>query len=233
MSNPSILPSSDAVSTLSTDVSNFYNFFEITFDVSNINNLNVNNVYYGFSQNNNVFDNINFSNSEVMVGNSQVPGNTYFDKTVNYDILRHLLWEGQSGRTADTVIRINQIYTKLDICNEIIEEKIQTLFNQLTLQGPKLFSEISGNQYEYYYNIQKQLFEIILQHQDRLDILEADISLAQQNNPNAQQLTVNLKFSPGDAIAVYVNCNIDYQDVFEDIENKDNTKSYRVYIVLS
>ena len=233
MSTPSILPSSDAVCLITTDVSNFYNFFEITFDVSNINNLNVNNVYYGFSQNNNVFENINFSNSEVMTGNSQVTGNTYFDKTLNYDILRHVLWEGQSGRAADTVSRINQIFVNIDICNEIIEEQIQTLFNQLNLEGSKLFSEISGNQYEYYYNIEKQLFEIILQEQDRWDILEADISLAQQNNPNAQQLTVNLKFSPGDALIVYVNCIIDYQGVFDHIENKDNSKSYRICIALS
>lgn len=233
MSTPSILPSSDAVCLITTDVSNFYNFFEITFDISNINNLNVNNVYYGFSQNNNVFDNINFSSSQVMVGNSQVPGNTYYDKTMNYDILRHVLWEGQSGRTADTVARINQIFVNFDISNEIIEEQIQTLFNQLNQEGSKLFSEISGNQYEYYYNIQKQLFEIILQDQNRLDILEADISLAQQNNPGAQQLTVNLKFSPGDALMVYVNCNIDYQNVFSNIENKDNNKSYKICIALS
>jgi len=74
----------------------------------------------------------------------------------------------------------------LDSQNNIIEEQIQTLFDQLVLQGPKMFSEISDNPYEYYYNIGKGLFEIILQDQARFDILQADISLAQQNNTNAQ-----------------------------------------------
>ena len=69
MNTPSILPSSDAASIIVTDVSNFDHFFEITFDASNANNLSVDNVYYGFSQNNNVFDNIDFQNQMFSLEN--------------------------------------------------------------------------------------------------------------------------------------------------------------------
>lgn len=230
----SILSASDAASYITTDASNFDNFFEITFDVSNINNLNVNNVYYGFSQNNNVFDNIDFSKSHVLVGKSgEGEANFYINQSVELDVYRHVLWEVHRNLVIDPVPRTNSFFTSINNKNEIIEEQLQFIFDQLTLQGSKLFNEISGNPYEYYYHIEKSLFQIILQDSDRLNNLYTDISLAQQNNPNAQQLTVNLKFSPGDALVIYVNYNINYENLFEQNQNLDNTKSYKIYIVLS
>jgi hypothetical protein len=234
MSIPSILPSSDAASYIVTDVSNFNHLFEITFDVSNINNLTVDNVYYGFSQNNNVADNINFSKSNVVVGKSgEEPHNFYIDQSLKLDVHRHILWEAGQNLVMDTVPRSNQFFSNMDSKNEAIEAQIQTLFDQLVQQPPKLFSEISGNTYEYYYSIGKRLFEIVLQDQDRLNVLETDISFAQQNNPNSPQLTVNLKFSPGDAVVVYINYTINYGNSFENGSSMDPDKSYRVYIVLS
>lgn len=235
MNVPSILPSSDAASVIVTDVSNFDHFFEIIFDASNVTNLNVNNVYYGFSQVNNVFDNIDFSKSNLLVGKSGGdPANFYIDQSLKLDVHRHVLWEANNNLVMDTVPRSNQFFSTLDSENEAIKGKIQTLLDQLVLQGPKMLSEISGNLYEYYYNVGKGLFEIILQDQTRLDILEADISLARQNNPNTQQLTVNLKFSPGDALVIYVKYNIDYQYAYPTrIETMDNDKSYKIYIILS
>lgn len=230
----SILSASDAASYITTDASNFDNLFEITFDVSNINNLNVNNVYYGFSQNNTVFDNIDFSKSNVLFGKSGDPdANFYIDQRLKLDVYRHVLWEVGGNLVMDTVPRSNAFFKDLDSENEVIEEQIQSLFNQLTLEESKLFSEISGNQYEYYYQIEKSLFQIILQDSDRSNNLYTDISLAQQNNPNAQQLTVNLKFSPGDALVIYVNYNINYENLFAQNQNLDNTKSYKIYIALS
>lgn len=230
----SILSTSDAASYIATDVSNFNHFFEMTFDVSNINNLNVNNVYYGFSQNNNVFDNIDFSKSFVLDGKSgEGDANFYIDQSLKLDLHRHVLWETRRNLVMDTVPRSNAFFSNIDNKNEIIEEQLQLTFNQLTLQGPKMFSEISGNPYEYYFHIEKSLFQIILQDSDRLGLLYTDISLAQQNNPNAQQLTVNLKFSPGDALVVYVNYNINYDNILEHSEILDSTKSYKIYIILS
>ena len=235
MNTPSILPSSDAASIIVTDVSDFDHFFEITFDASNANNLSVDNVYYGFSQNNNVFDNIDFSKSNVLVGKSGGdPANFYIDQSVKLDVHRHVLWEANKNLVMDTVPRSNQFFSNLDSKNETIEGQIQTLFDELVSQGSKLSSEISGNPYEYYYNVGKGLFQIILQDQARLDILEADISLAQQNNPNAQQLTVNLKFSAGDALVIYVKYNLDYQYAFPtQSESMDSDKSYKICIALS
>ena len=234
MSTPSILPGSDAASYIVTDVSNFNHLFEITFDVSNINNLTVDNVYYGFSQNNNVVDNIDFSKSNVLVGKSGGdPANFYIDQSLKLDIHRHVLWEAKQNLVMDTVPRSNPFFTIIESKNEVIEAQIQSLFDQLSQQSSKLTTEISGNNYEYYYSIGKRLFEIILQDQDRLDNLEADISSAQQNNSNSQQLTVNLKFDPGDAVVVYINYHIDYTEAFEQSSTMDPDKSYRVYIVLS
>lgn len=234
MSIPSILSSSDAASYIETDVSNFNHLFEITFDVSNINNLTVDNVYYGFSQNNNVVDNINFSKSNVVVGKSgKEQHNFYIDQSLKLDVHRHILWEARQNLVMDSVPRSNQFFSNMDSKDEAIEAQIQTLFDELVQQPPKLFSEISGNSYEYYYSIGKILFEIILQDQNRLDVLEADISLAQQNNPNSQQLTVNLKFSPGDAVVVYINYTIDYGNSFENASSMDPDKSYRIYIILT
>ena len=234
MSIPSILSSSDAASYIVTDVSNFNHLFEITIDVSNINNLTVDNVYYGFSQNNNVVDNINFSKSNVVIGKSgKEQHNFYIDQSLKLDVHRHILWEARQNLVMDSVPRSNQFFSNMDSKDEAIEAQIQTLFDELVQQPPKLFSEISGNSYEYYYSIGKILFEIILQDQNRLDVLEADISLAQQNNPNSQQLTVNLKFSPGDAVVVYINYTIDYGNSFENASSMDPDKSYRIYIILT
>ena len=198
MSISSILPDSDAASYILTDVSNFDNFFEITFDVSNINNLNVNNVYYGFSQNNNLFDNINFSQSNLLAGKSGGTTNFYLDQSLKLDVHRHILWEANNSVIVDTVPKNYSFFTNIDSNNDNIEQQIQSLFDELVLQGSKLSNEISGNPYEYYYNTEKRLFEITLQQQNRLDILNSDISLAQQNNPSASQLSVNLKLLPGD-----------------------------------
>lgn len=234
MSIPSILSSSDAASYIVTDVSNFNHLFEITIDVSNINNLTVDNVYYGFSQNNNVVDNINFSKSNVVIGKSgKEQHNFYIDQSLKLDVHRHILWEARQNLVMDSVPRSIQFFSNMDSKDEAIEAQIQTLFDELVQQPPKLFSEISGNSYEYYYSIGKILFEIILQDQNRLDVLEADISLAQQNNPNSQQLTVNLKFSPGDAVVVYINYTIDYGNSFENASSMDPDKSYRIYIILT
>ena len=234
MSTPSILPSSDAASYIVTDVSNFNHLFEITFDVSNINNLTADNVYYGFSQNNSVVDNIDFSKSNVIVGKSgEEPHNFYIDQSLKLDLHRHILWEAGRNLVMDTVPRSNQFFSTMDTKNEDIEAQIQTLFDQLVQQPPRLFTEISGNSYEYYYYIGKRLFEIVLQDQDRLNVLETDISLAQQNNPNSQQFTVNLKFSPGDVVVVYINYTINYGNSFEQASTMSPDKSYRVYIVLS
>ena len=234
MSTPSILSSSDAASYIVTDVSNFNHLFEITIDVSNINNSTVDNVYYGFSQNNNVVDNINFSKSNVVIGKSgKEQHNFYIDQSLKLDVHRHILWEARQNLVMDSVPRSNQFFSNMDSKDEAIEAQIQTLFDELVQQPPKLFSEISGNSYEYYYSIGKILFEIILQDQNRLDVLEADISLAQQNNPNSQQLTVNLKFSPGDAVVIYINYTIDYGNSFENASSMDPDKSYRIYIILT
>ena len=149
------------------------------------------------------------------------------------DVHRHVLWE-RTRILSWILFEKQSVFSNLDSKNETIEGQIQTLFDELVSRGSKLSSEISGNPYEYYYNVGKGLFQIILQDQARLDILEADISLAQQNNPNAQQLTVNLKFSAGDALVIYVKYNLDYQYAFPtQSESMDSDKSYKIYIALS
>ena len=183
------------------------------------------NVYYGFSQNNNVFDNINFSRSNVRAGSSGGTTNFYLDQSLKLDVHRHVLWEHNNNIIVDTVPRSFQFFSNLDSHNETIEQQIQTTFDNLVLEGPKLLSEISGNSYEYYYNIEKRLFEITLQEQTRLDVLQTDISMARQNNPNALQLTVNLKFSPGDALMIYVNYGFEYENIAD--------KNYKVLIAMA
>lgn len=227
MSTPSILPSSDAVSSIETDISNFDNFFELTFDVSDIDNLNINNVHYGFTQNNNVLDNIDFSRSNVLAGKSGGTTNFYLNQSLRLDIHRHVLWEHNNNVIVDTVPRSVPFFSHIDSQDESIEGQIQTVFDNLILEGPKLLSEISGNSYEYYFNIEKRLFEITLQDQARLDVLQTDISMARQSNPNGQQLTVNLKFSPGDALMVYVNYAFEWES--QDIQDK----KYKILLLMT
>ena len=92
MSVASILPNSDAVSFIETNNTNFYNLFQLTIDVSNINDISANNVKYGFSDNN-PFNDLNFSQSVTKAGKSGGEINNYIDQSIKMDIQRHVLFE--------------------------------------------------------------------------------------------------------------------------------------------
>tara|TARA_Y100000389_G_scaffold140468_1_gene138313 strand:- start:2932 stop:3690 length:759 start_codon:yes stop_codon:yes gene_type:complete len=229
MSVPSILPNSDAVSFIETNNINFYNLFQLTIDVSNINDISTNNVKYGFSDNN-PFSDLNFSQSVTKTGKSGGEVNNYIDQSIKMDIQRHVLFEKYNNVVIDTLPKHSTFLNNVSIIDETIESNIANTINQLISDGPKTLTEISGNSYEYYYRIQKKLLEITLQEQSRLEILQNDISLAQYSNPGAEELNVNLKFLPGDSIMIYVNYNFDLSDVSNIITNNIDNKSYRIVI---
>jgi len=221
----SILSTSDSVAYIEADVSNFNYLFEITFDVSNINNLNVDNVFYGFSNNSDVFNNINFSNSIIKYGFSG-ENNKYNEQSLKRDLQRHLFYDKVGHIFTELYYSNSSFVQQIKTLDEVVEEQIQAVFDALRLENSKMSSEISGNTYEYYFNLAKQLFQLTLQEQDRENTLQYDISLAQQNQPNAQQLTVNLKFKPGDALVLYVYYKINNFNL------TDSDKSYRIVILL-
>lgn len=229
MSGQSILPSSNAVSFIEANNSDFYNLFQITIDVSNINNINTNNVKYGFSSNSG-FSNLNLSQSVTKAGKSGGVINNYIDQSIKMDVQRHVLFEKYNNVVVDTLPKQSTFLNNASIIDETIESNIINTINDLISEGPKSLTEISGNLHEYYYNIEKKLLELTLQDQNRLDVFQNDISLAQYFNPGAQELNVNLKFLPGDSIMIYVNYNFDLSDVSNIIMNNIDSKSYRVLI---
>lgn len=233
MSSSYILPSGDSVGYIETSVSNFDNFFQITFDISNIDSLNINNVYYGVSNNTSIFEGMRFSNAETKSGNESL---LYIDQCLKRDLTRHVLFESADTENTglipfDKFWRNDILADKVMALDEKIEHNFQTTFTTIHENGVKMSNDISGSPYQYYYNLIQRLFELTLSEQSRRDILEHDISLERQANPSEQMITVNLKFNRGDALMVYTNYEIITTDV-SNIMNNIEKKSYRTLISL-
>lgn len=217
---------SDAVSLFEVSCNSMNDLFEITIDVSNANNITTENVYYGFA-NSNVFNNILFGRGSVVYGEEH---DLYIDQTIRRDVSRHVQNEIKGSRVIDATDSGNVVSTGVTNLNTDVYAAFASLASGLNQNGTKLASDISGDIYEYYYNLSKFLLEKTLNETPRLDILNADISLALANNPGAQQITVYLKFIPGDAIAIRINYKIqepaNYVGTIQD-------KSYKLLLKLS
>ena len=227
------LGNADCITEFTVSSTNFDNLFYVKLNTSDISNIDLSNVLFKIDYNNNPFDNIDFSKSNIKYGSENV---IYRNQKIYVDMVRHIAKDITGGyAVADIFSNESELANNIVYLDDIILQDISNILHNvstLTINGisNETINTINTQSQLRFLKCISKLFEITVN-----DILNNESSynsrtlqfLNDISNNDLNNDYVPIKFIPGDAITIYVS-----YDPKSSIFNSNNTILSRSYKIL-
>lgn len=236
----------DAIATFDLSASVFNNLFFITVDSSDINNDDNTDVIFSIDGSAVQYPfmdggiSMEFSNSTVKYG---AKNNQYVDQSLKKDIIRHIAHEITGGyAVADIFSNESELIADVESRDDKLHESLHASIDALKdVSGGYTVDEIPNigdDDQRRFFQVAQSLFGINVNDTGtggRQEALFADLSNASvDSNGNAlASVTVPLKFTVGDAIALRIQYDPNSSPVSGMGSNPISSRSYKILIPLS